>query len=129
MAQDSLNVLVELTPELKAEVEALVRARMTIGYGVLVRHPGFIDRLLPAEGYDHYPTDSINHWLCGPDRDPMRFDDESCAQQLADELTAKFGGDNYRFTVAVCRPVPRWFIAHPKTEMESAPIGTWEQTR
>jgi hypothetical protein len=98
-----------------------------VGYGILVRHRGFVDRMLPAEGYAYYPPGNINHWLAGPEREAMCLRTEEEARALADELTAKFGAEHYRFTVAVRRLAPRWFILNPARESESVPIGSREQ--
>jgi hypothetical protein len=97
-----------------------------VGYGVLVRHPGFVDRILPAEGNTYYPIDDVNHWLSAG-REPMCLCTEEDARTLAEDLTAKFGGQRYRFTVAACRLVPRWFILHPQNARENAVIGNREQ--
>lgn len=98
-----------------------------IGYGVLVRHPGFIDRLLPSEGNSYYPVDNINHWVCSINHEPMCLRTEKEAEDLAKDLAGKFAGDKYRFTVAVCRLVPRWFISKPERDSEKVPIGRFEK--
>lgn len=98
-----------------------------VGYGVLIRHPGSIDQLLPAAGNAHYSTDTINHWRGSSNPEPMSLATKEAAQSLADELTAKFGADKWRFTVAARRLTPRWFIADPKHSREGHEIGKYEQ--
>lgn len=134
MATVTMNLSDEDMETIRAEVRAEIEGRAVkfeaesiVGYGILVRHPGMIDRMLPAEPYAYYQADSINHWLCGPDRESMCLETEQAAQSLADELAARFGGEKYRFTVAVRRLVPRWFILEPKRESEHVVIGSREQ--
>jgi hypothetical protein len=102
-------------------------------FGILIRHPSFVDRIardVPADYY--YSSDEdINHWV-GLDKHPaLRFPTREAAQVEAARLAALLGGLNrfwYRFSVIEERPVPRWFLVEPEPgEREKIPVGSIEQ--
>ena len=140
MPAKTLTVQVEMTPDMQAEIEAHARATIAklmlvepeskiVCYGILVRHGGIIDRMLPSEQNKDYPAEDVAYWISWNDCEFMRFETEEAAQQFAGELQEKFRAQKYRFTVAVCRLEPRWFIANPdpKNNRELRPILSCEQ--
>lgn len=103
-----------------------------LGYAVLVRHPGWIDRFahrVPVPRFGR-GEESIDAWLAdGPPGPAEQFgpDEGHLAEAHAAALAGRFAADGYRFSVVAKRAVPRWFLARPTALDSRSPVGDYDQ--
>jgi hypothetical protein len=102
------------------------REERAMMYAIVVRHNGFIDRMLRG-GVSPDVPDMATACVGPDDRAVATYKTEAAAVADAARWSDAWGSRGYRFTVAERVDVPMWRIVHPQTDRERRLVGYVEQ--